>query len=114
MLTVRQPAEGTDRVEKRDRGGTALRQPPTRDETFAAAVDLVSRGSAAFKRHARRFSICAADAEDAYQRSLEILLRKAPTADRSELRAWLHTVIKHEALAVRRQRERTLGGVAEA
>jgi RNA polymerase sigma factor (sigma-70 family) len=88
------------------RGGARRR--PGRDETFAAAVELASRGSS-FRRFARRFSLCAADADDAYQRSLEILLTKAPTADRGELRAWLHTVIKHEALALRRQRERSLG-----
>jgi RNA polymerase sigma factor (sigma-70 family) len=75
---------------------------------FAAAVELATSNGGAFRRTARRYSICAADAEDAYQRSLEILLTKAPTADCRELRPWLHTVIKHEALAVRRQRERTV------
>ena len=94
-------------------GGAAARRRPTSEETFAAAVDLATRGSTGFKRFAQRYSLCAADAEDAYQRSLEILLRKAPTADRRELRAWLHTVIKHEALAVRRQRERSLAGAGE-
>jgi RNA polymerase sigma factor (sigma-70 family) len=89
------------------------RQRPTPEQTFAAAVDLVTRSSSSFKRFALRYSLCAADAEDAYQRSLEILLRKAPTADRGELRAWLHTVIKHEALALRRQRERTLAGAGD-
>jgi len=86
------------------------RRRPTTDETFAAAIDLVTRSSSRFKRYALRYSLCPADAEDAYQRSLEILLQKAPTADRGELRAWLHTVIKHEALALRRQRERALAG----
>jgi RNA polymerase sigma factor (sigma-70 family) len=94
-------------------GRAAARRRPTSEETFAAAIDLVTRGSSGFKRFAQRYSLCAADAEDAYQRSLEILLRKAPTADRRELRAWLHTVIKHEALAVRRQRERTVAGAGE-
>ena len=83
------------------------RRPEARD-VFAAAVELATSGAGAFRRTARRYSICAADADDAYQRSLEILLTKAPTADRSELRPWLHTVIKHEALALRRQRERTV------
>jgi RNA polymerase sigma factor (sigma-70 family) len=81
---------------------------PSSEELFAAVVDLLSGGAAAFKGTARRYSICAADAEDAYQRGLEILITKAPTSDRSELRPWLHTVIKHEALALRRQRERLL------
>jgi RNA polymerase sigma factor (sigma-70 family) len=99
------------RIDAHDREPTRAR--PTSDETFAAAVEIATRGSTRFKRFARRYSLCAADAEDAYQRSLEILLRKAPTADRTELRAWLHTVIKHEALALRRQRERALAGSAE-
>src|SRR5262249_7754055 len=58
---------------------------------------------------ARRFSLCPEDAEDAYQRALEILLTKAPACARPRLAAWMHTVTKHEALAVRRGRERMLG-----
>jgi RNA polymerase sigma factor (sigma-70 family) len=84
------------------------RRRPEAHEVFAAAVELATAGSSSFRRTARRYSICAADADDAYQRSLEILLTKAPTADRTELRPWLHTVIKHEALALRKQRERTV------
>jgi RNA polymerase sigma factor (sigma-70 family) len=104
---VRQPERGSD-TDGRERPDPRARPRPTPDETFAAAVEIATRGSSVFKRFARRYSLCAADAEDAYQRSLEILLRSAPTADRAELRAWLHTVVKHEALAVRRQRERAL------
>jgi RNA polymerase sigma factor (sigma-70 family) len=77
---------------------------------FATVVDLVSANGGAFKATARRYSICSADAEDAYQRGLEILMTKAPTEERSQLRPWLHTVIKHEALALRRQRERLMAG----
>jgi hypothetical protein len=58
MAAARQPDPGKDRVDQK--------------ETFAAAVDLATRGSTGFKRFARRYSICAADAEDAYQRSLEM------------------------------------------
>jgi RNA polymerase sigma factor (sigma-70 family) len=83
---------------------------PERRELFRTAVELVSTGSSGLKSTARRFSLCHADAEDAYQRGLEILITKAPTGDRDELEPWLHTVIKHEALAIRRQRERMLGG----
>jgi RNA polymerase sigma factor (sigma-70 family) len=85
-----------------------MRAGPQSDELFAAAVELVTYSSVSFKRTARRFSLCGHDAEDAYQRSLEILLTKAPTARRDELRPWLHTVIKHEALALRGQRERAV------
>ena len=42
---------------------------------------------------ARRYSATPEDAEDAYQRGLEILLAKAPTADEAELVPWLKTVV---------------------
>jgi RNA polymerase sigma factor (sigma-70 family) len=82
---------------------------PKRKDLFRAAMELASSGSGGFKATARRYSLCPEDAEDAYQRALEILITRAPTPDRSELARWLHTVIKHEALAIRRQRERILG-----
>jgi RNA polymerase sigma factor (sigma-70 family) len=62
-----------------------------------------------FRRTARRYSICADDAEDAYQRALEILLTKAPPIEGDALVRWMQTVTKREALGVRRQRERLLG-----
>ncbi len=77
-----------------------------------AAVETYSRHEAALRRTARRYSICADDAEDALQRGLEILLCKAPTDDPRELIKWTQTVVKHEALAVRRERERILAGPA--
>lgn len=55
---------------------------------------------------ARRYALTPEDAEDAYQRGLEILLTKAPTTAEDELVPWLKTVVKHEAFALRRQRER--------
>lgn len=74
-----------------------------------AAVELIRREERTLKRTARRYSVCDDDAEDVYQRSLEILLTKAPTDDQRQLIKWMQTVTKHEALAVRRQRERLLG-----
>lgn len=74
-----------------------------------AAVELVAREETELRRTARRFSLCEDDAEDAYQRALEILLLKAPTDRPHELIRWTKTVVKHEALAVRRYRERLLG-----
>lgn len=74
-----------------------------------AAVELIARHEASLKRTARRFSLDSEDAEDAYQRSLEILLTKAPTTDPRELIRWTQTVVRHEALAVRQSRERLLG-----
>jgi RNA polymerase sigma factor (sigma-70 family) len=99
-------ATGGERSRNGDRAPDRLR--PDSREVFAAAVELATSGAGSFRRTARRYSMCGDDADDAYQRSLEILLTKAPTASRAELRPWLHTVIKHEALALRRQRERTV------
>ncbi len=74
-----------------------------------AAVELVAREDAELRKTARRFSLCEDDAEDAYQRALEILLVKAPSDRPRELIRWMKTVVKHEALAIRRSRERMLG-----
>jgi RNA polymerase sigma factor (sigma-70 family) len=70
---------------------------------------LIETHDAVFRRTARRYSICADDAEDAYQRALEILLTKAPPIEGDSLVRWMQTVTKREALAVRRQRERLVG-----
>jgi RNA polymerase sigma factor (sigma-70 family) len=77
-----------------------------------AAVETYARNEATLRRTARRYSLCADDADDAVQRGLEILLRKAPTEDPRELIKWMQTVVKHEALAIRRDRERILSGPA--
>ena len=74
-----------------------------------AAIELVAREEAELRQTARRYSLCEDDAEDAYQRALEILLVKAPSERPRELIRWTKTVIKHEALAIRRNRERLLG-----
>ncbi len=74
-----------------------------------AAVEMIARYEAALRRTARRYSFDAEDADDAYQRALEIVLTKAPTTDLRELIRWTQTVTKHEALAVRQSRERLLG-----
>jgi RNA polymerase sigma factor (sigma-70 family) len=55
---------------------------------------------------ARRHSLNAADAEDAYQRALEILLTKAPDGLFGEqLAAWTHTVVRNEALQAHRRKK---------
>jgi RNA polymerase sigma factor (sigma-70 family) len=74
-----------------------------------AAVEMIARYEGALRRTARRYSFDAEDADDAYQRALEIALTKAPTTDLRELIRWTQTVTKHEALAVRRSREKLLG-----
>ncbi len=81
-----------------------------------AAIELIRNHDSALRNSARRYSICRDDSEDAYQRGIEILLSKAPTTDLRQLLPWARTVIKHEALAIRKSRERTLGrpgGVSE-
>ena len=55
---------------------------------------------------ARRHSLCADDAQDAYQRAVEIFLRHAARLEAESAHRWLHTVVKHEALAVREARRR--------
>jgi RNA polymerase sigma factor (sigma-70 family) len=77
-----------------------------------AAIETYSRHEDALRRTARRYSLCADDADDALQRALEILLLKAPSEDPRELIRWTQTVVKHEALAVKRDRERILSGPA--
>lgn len=74
-----------------------------------AAVELIAREDPGLRRVARRYSLCDEDAEDAYQRALEILLVKAPSERPRELSGWMRTVVKHEALAIRGNRERLLG-----
>lgn len=76
------------------------------------AVETYTRNEATLRRTARRYSLCADDTEEALQRGLEILLRKAPSEDPRELIKWMQTVVKHEALAVRRERERDLSSSA--
>ena len=69
-------------------------------------ADALSRHGAQILALARRYTASGDDAEDAYQRAIEILLTKAPTTREEELVPWLKTVVKHEAFALRRQRER--------
>jgi RNA polymerase sigma factor (sigma-70 family) len=83
--------------------------PTEQARRFAAAVELIATHDASLRRTARRHSLCSDDAEDAYQRALEILLTKAPECEPPVLIAWMHTVTKHEAMGVRRARERLLG-----
>jgi RNA polymerase sigma factor (sigma-70 family) len=82
------------------------RRPPARREVDRAALDLIARRGTEILATARRYAAGPEDAEDAYQRGLEILLTKAPSTSEDDLVPWLKTVVKHEAFALRRQRER--------
>jgi RNA polymerase sigma factor (sigma-70 family) len=79
---------------------------PVRAEVDEAALELLARHGSQILATARRYAATPEDAEDAYQRAFEILLTKAPTTCEEELIPWLKTVVKHEAFALRRQRER--------
>ena len=94
-------------------GATASEQTSDSAETRRdAALRLIESHDAVFRRTARRYSICADDSEDAYQRAFEILLTKAPPIRGDALVRWMQVVTKREALAVRRQRERLLSNPA--
>jgi RNA polymerase sigma factor (sigma-70 family) len=73
-------------------------------------LDLIAAHADSLLRTARRYSLCADDAQDAYQRGLEILMRHAARLDADRAGGWLHTVVKHEALAINRARSRIVGG----
>jgi RNA polymerase sigma factor (sigma-70 family) len=79
-----------------------------------AALALLDAHGSALRRTARRVSICADDAEEALGRATLILLTKAPPHPPARLAAWMHVVTRREALAVRRERERLLGGEVPA
>ena len=69
-------------------------------------VEVMARHAPSLLRTARRYSASADDAQDAYQRALEIFLTRAGRLRRDTAVNWLHQVIKHEALAVRDARRR--------
>jgi RNA polymerase sigma-70 factor (ECF subfamily) len=54
-------------------------------------------------RTTRRLSACAADAEDAYQNTLEKLMTRPPAIDADDLAGWLTVVARNEALMIRRR-----------
>src|SRR3954447_4836732 len=64
-------------------------------------VQVIAAHAPALLRTAGRYSACADDAHDAYQRALEIFLIRAGRLRRETVVNWLHQVVKHEALAVR-------------
>ena len=87
-------------------------QPDLAEPRAGTRIDALAQlafAEVALRRTARRYSLCADDAEDAYQRAVEILLTRAPSADPRHLAAWMQVVTRREALALRRSRERLLG-----
>jgi RNA polymerase sigma factor (sigma-70 family) len=79
----------------------------------AATLRVIERHGAQVMRTARRYAATPEDAEDAYQRAVEIMLTKAPEIPEVELVPWLKTVVRHEAFALRRKHDpSTVGGRA--
>lgn len=74
------------------------------EEVERLVLTTVAEHADQLLRTARRYSICAADAEDAYQRALEIFMGRAATLDAERAPRWLSVVVRHEALAVRKAR----------
>ena len=72
-------------------------------------VETIAEHADSLLRVARRHTGCQADAEDAYQRALEIFVRAAGRLDPATAHRWLHTVVKREAWAVREQRAKLVG-----
>jgi RNA polymerase sigma factor (sigma-70 family) len=66
------------------------------------------RHERALLRVARAASLCHDDALDAYQRALEIFVRRVETVDPATEVAWLKVVIRHEAMAIRRARSESV------
>ncbi|MEA2394654.1 MAG: hypothetical protein QOJ82_2545 [Solirubrobacteraceae bacterium] len=88
-----------------ERGGGAV----DRERAEELVLALVAAHADSLLRVARRYSLCADDAHDAYQRGLEILMRHAARLDPERAGGWLHTVVKRESLAINRSRRRALG-----
>jgi len=82
---------------------------PDRSAAEELILRTISAHADSLLRTARRHSICVDDAQDAYQRGLEIFMLHADRLDPGRAGAWLHTVVKREAKALRRSRQKLLG-----
>jgi RNA polymerase sigma factor (sigma-70 family) len=80
------------------------------DESRARVAAVVARHERTLLRIARQASLCHDDALDAYQRALEIFVRRVDTVDRATEVAWLKVVVRHEAMAIRRARVESVTG----
>jgi RNA polymerase sigma factor (sigma-70 family) len=85
---------------------------PVMDDDGARVAAVVTRHERTLLRVARQASLCDDDAYDAYQRALEIFVRRVATVDPATEVAWLKVVVRHEALAIRRARSESVPGEA--
>jgi len=88
------------RFVRRSAGGV-----PRAPEGRELVLSVIGEHAPSLLATARRYSLCSDDAYDAYQRALEIFLRRVETLEPSSVLPWLRTVVKHEALAVRAGRQ---------
>jgi hypothetical protein len=95
--TAPDPGGGIRDVTGAKRQSSSERPRPPRREIEEAARDLVWRRGRVILATVRRYAANLDDAEDAYQRGLEILLTKAPTTHEVELARWLKTVVMTKA-----------------
>lgn len=77
-------------------------------EAEQLVLTVLGRHADALLRTARKHSLNADDAQDAYQRGLEIFLKHARRLESDRAHSWLHQVVKHEAMAIRANRQRDM------
>jgi len=85
-------------------GGVQGRSPLRVVDPEDRVASVMAEHGRTLLRTANHFSLCHDDALDAYQRALEIFLRRADRVLPETEVAWLKVVVKHEALAIRRAR----------
>src|SRR3954454_13678078 len=100
------PREATAERTRVEAASSFGRGAPAGTHQGAGRVEaMVARHGPALLRVANQFSLCPDDALDAYQRALEIYLRRLGTVDPATEGAWLRVVVKHEAMAIRSARQ---------
>lgn len=82
-------------------------------EDRRAAVCMALPSAARLMRLAARITRNLSDAEDAYQRAMEIALVQAPVVEPERFMAWLRVVVRNEALGIAQQRRRESPGRCE-
>ena len=70
----------------------------------ARVAAMLARHGGTLMRVARQWSLCHDDALDAFQRGLEIYVRRLESVEPATEAAWLKVVIRHEAMAIRHAR----------
>ena len=87
----------------------AARRPLSREQAEGLVIATITRHADSLLRVARRHSLAPTTPRTPTSAAMEIFLRHARRLDAERAPEWLHTVVKHEAMAVRAQRSRTVG-----